>query len=1213
VGYGSANCYEGLGAAPELSNTTAAIRNSGGCDDTNDNAADFVSDSPDPKNSASPTNACVVATPKLVINEVDYDQDGTDAAEFIEIKNNGTSAVDLTGYSVELVNDTGGGAAIYGTFALPSVSLAAGDYFVVCANTATVANCDLDVSPDTNLIQNGAPDAVGLRYETTLVDAVSYEGDTGAPYTEGSGVGLEDGGDFSGSIARCPDGMDTDVNNVDFVNVDVPTPGEVNSCAIPEMAPYVESTEPVDGGTAGKTDNIVITFSEPVTVTGTWFDISCTDSGNHTAVVTNANPEFTLDPDTDFTEFETCTVTVYAAGVTDDDTDDPPDNMELDYVFDFSVVGVCDEPYTPIYDIQGDGMSTPIPGVEISTEGIVVGDFQEGGKYGFFIQDPIGDSNPATSDGIFVYEPFGTDLPDVNVGDLVRVKGTPSEYFSLTQISASEGWVCDTGVALPAPAELALPVTSLDDFEPYEGMYVTFPQDLVISEYFNYDRYGEIVLTSERHLTPTAYVEPGPDAIAAAAEFLLDRITLDDGRTYQNPDPAIHPNGLEFTTYNRFRGGDLVTNLTGILDYSFDLYRIQPTQGADYTAANPRTVEPAIIDGDIKVASFNVLNYFTTIDTGADICGPVDFVDVFGKLGEDPGASWGTDDYTTAEHTLVRKADVCSGDTDWGDDFDPALEWDSYPQNTFTDLGSHTTTCTFDDLIISEYIEGSGSNKAIEIYNGTDAALDLADYEVVLYTNGSILPGNTQTWDPGTMLADGETYVIANANADPLILAAADITSTVTFFNGNDVVSLQKAGTGGMECRGADTAEEFERQRTKIIAAIAQIDADIVGLMEIENDRPGPMPDYPVADLVSGLNDLMGAGTYDYIATGPIGTDAIKVAFIYQPAKVTPMGDYAVLDSTVDARFLDGYNRPTLAQTFMDNLVGESITVAVNHLKSKGSSCASIGDPDLGDGQGNCNLTRLAAAQAEVDWLASDPTGTGVDKYLIIGDLNSYDKEDPIDAIKLGSDDAPGGGDDFYDMIYEINGEDAYGYVFDGQIGYLDYALVNENLLDFVADANIWHINADEPDIIDYDMSFKAPAQDALWEPHPYRSSDHDPVVITFTFNQAPMAVDDEYETDQDVMLTVAAPGVLTNDVELNEFDDILLSVIVEPLHGTLELNHDGSFTYIPDPGFFGVDSFEYQLVATPPDTRSEYTDTAVVTITVHPAFQYYMPLWFKP
>ena len=123
----------------------------------------------------------------LVINEIDYDQPSTDTAEFLELKNVSTGTIDLDPYSVVLVNGNGGGAAIYRTIDLPAVNLAAGDYYVICANAANTPNCDQDVAPDTDWAQNGAPDAIGLRDGTTLVDAVSYEGNTGAPYTEGSG------------------------------------------------------------------------------------------------------------------------------------------------------------------------------------------------------------------------------------------------------------------------------------------------------------------------------------------------------------------------------------------------------------------------------------------------------------------------------------------------------------------------------------------------------------------------------------------------------------------------------------------------------------------------------------------------------------------------------------------------------------------------------------------------------------------------------------------------------------------------------------------------------------------------------------------------------------------------------------------------------------------------------------------------------------------
>src|SRR5215210_9204413 len=207
---------------------------------------------------------------------------------------------------------------------------------------------------------------------------------------------------------------------------------------------------------------------------------------------------------------------------------------------------------------------------------------------------------------------------------------------------------------------------------------------------------------------------------------------------------------------------------------------------------------------------------------------------------------------------------------------------------------------------------------------------------------------------------------------------------------------------------------------------------------------------------------------------------------IYRPDVVTPVGEFKILNSSVDERFIDTKSRPALAQTFEENANGARFTVVVNHLKSKGSACTDVGDPDLLDGQGNCSQTRRAAAEALVDWIATDPTGSHDTDFLIIGDLNSYAMEDTIDEIKAGSDDAPGTADDFTNLIRQYQGEFAYSYVFDGMSGYLDHALASSTLTAQVTGAAEWHINADEPDILDYDTSFKPDAQDALYEPKAY-------------------------------------------------------------------------------------------------------------------------------
>jgi predicted extracellular nuclease len=177
----------------------------------------------------------------LKINEFDYDQVGTDDAEYVELKNVSNHVINLDHYVLELVNGDLGGASVYSSFDLPDFSLAANDYFVVCANNATVPNCDLDITPDTNLIQNGAPDAIGLRLNGNLVDAVSYEGDAGAPYTEGTGSSFSDTNtDVGIGLSRCDDGVDTDNNSANFQLRNI-TPGATNDC--PSGAVVVEIWE----------------------------------------------------------------------------------------------------------------------------------------------------------------------------------------------------------------------------------------------------------------------------------------------------------------------------------------------------------------------------------------------------------------------------------------------------------------------------------------------------------------------------------------------------------------------------------------------------------------------------------------------------------------------------------------------------------------------------------------------------------------------------------------------------------------------------------------------------------------------------------------------------------------------------------------------------------------------------------------------------------
>ncbi len=318
---------------------------------------------------------------------------------------------------------------------------------------------------------------------------------------------------------------------------------------------------------------------------------------------------------------------------------------------------------------------------------------------------------------------------------------------------------------------------------------------------------------------------------------------------------------------------------------------------------------------------------------------------------------------------------------------------------------------------------------------------------------------------------------------------------------------------GNQGCRGADTASEFTLQRDKLVTAISELDAEVVGLMEIEN-HPG---DVPTADLVAGLNAATAPGTYAYIATGAIGTDAIRQAILYQPAAVTPLGGFEVLDSTDIPTFDDTRNRPMVVQSFVDNATGGVFTVAVNHLKSKGSNCNGVGDPDIGDGQGNCNVTRTSAAQAIVDFLATDPTGSGDGDFLIVGDLNAYAQEDPVTTIEAGG---------YTDLIGSLVGSGyaggAYSFNFFSQSGYLDHGLASSSMASQVSDAAFWHVNADEPSGLDYN-NFNQPG---LQAPDQFRSSDHDPVLVGLNLD---LDADVVLGAAADIVADLQADGALNN------------------------------------------------------------------------------------
>ena len=613
-----------------------------------------------------------------------------------------------------------------------------------------------------------------------------------------------------------------------------------------------------------------------------------------------------------------------------------------------------------IHQIQGstdlaDGALAGVPGAEdespmlneqVRVQAIVTQILP--GLGGFYVQeeDHDTDDNPYSSEGVFI----ASSAP-VAVGDLVTVQGRVAEVGGETRIISDAVTVDSSGNALPAATVIEFPTaTVLTDakggpvanLEMYEGMLVTIPQDMTVSELFQLDRFGTMRLTSDGRI-PTFTQTNAPDAETYQAflkEVAARSLVIDDGSNVQNPAellvPFVNEDGV-LRAGDQFRMGDAYRDLTGVLSFSHDSaagsempeYRIHLPTGGELIQNNPRPTATPDVGGTLKVASFNVLNYFTTL----------------------------------------------TGTTGPGNDLSP---------------------------------------------------------------------------------------------------------------------------------RGANNAAEFERQEAKIVAAINAMDADVVGLLEIENDPSGSAS---LIALTAALNAA--GGTWAYVDAGPmlnvqggpISGDAIKNAFIYNYETISLNGGVAYLDESIDSRFpTTGVQRPAMAQTFTEIASGQSFTAVVNHLKSKGS--AAMGDSDQGDGQGHSATIRANAATALVDWIATDPTGTGEDKVILLGDYNAYRMEDAIQNIIAGADGIPGTADDLTDLGALFDGE-GISYVFDGMTGTLDYAFGTAPLMGFVTGASYFPINADEADAFDYNLDFGRDG--SLMTADIYRASDHDPVIVGLDFGVAPM------------------------------------------------------------------------------------------------------------
>lgn len=351
--------------------------------------------------------------------------------------------------------------------------------------------------------------------------------------------------------------------------------------------------------------------------------------------------------------------------------------------------------------------------------------------------------------------------------------------------------------------------------------------------------------------------------------------------------------------------------------------------------------------------------------------------------------------------------------------------------------------------------------------------------------------------------------------------------NVLNYFNGDG------QGAGFPTPRGADSATELARQEAKLIAALIALEADIIGLVEMENDGFGETS--ALASLVTELNREVGEARWAYVDFGVsnIGTDAITNAIIYRQDVLQPQGMPAF---TTQVLFDYGSRAPVL-QSFIDTRNGDGFQFLVAHLRSKGSCSGAEGaDRDTGDGQGCWNATRVTAVNTMLDWLATAPTGYTDDDVIIVGDMNAYAMEDPIAAFTARG---------WVDLKSTWLGNRHHSYVFQGESGSLDHAFASPAMAAKITGVTDWLINADEPIALDYNEEFKSPQQLAtFFAPDAYRSSDHDPVVIE---------VNTQREFKQDFGLITGNPGWQRFSFELPANMKVL-RVMTQGGSGALEL-----------------------------------------------------------
>ncbi|MEL6447790.1 MAG: ExeM/NucH family extracellular endonuclease [Pseudomonadota bacterium] len=1021
---------------------------------------------------------------------------------------------DLSAWGVSSANN-GNGATGAPEFVFPAVSASAGS-FIYLASESTNFTAFFGFAPD---YVNGAAsingdDAIELFQNGLVVDVfgeVTVDG-SGQPWEYRDGWAYRiaetgpDGTTFvlSSWTFSGPDALDGEATN-DTAATPFPIATYTNSGG--DAAPAVVATSPANGETGVAADTAIsVQFSEPVLVSPSAFALTCTDTGVRSLSPSSADSTlFSLAIAGDLAEGESCTLVVAAAAVSDIDADDPPDNPAGDTSVTFTVAQagisgvIINEIHADPDSSQGDanGDGTPQFSQDEFVEIVNV------------TGAPLDVSGWGLADGFTTRHVFpeGTVVDD-QCTIVVFGGGAPTGSFGGAQAQVASGGslgLNNSGDTVTLSTSAGVVAAS----ESY-GSAGGANQSLTRSPDLTGDFVQHLSVADARFSPGTALDGSQFAGCAPVVPTVTVAEVQGDGDATPLAGTTVRVEGV---VTGDFQDGDAdnTRNLRGF--YLQDLV-------AD---GNPATSDGVFV--------FDGGNPDLDVAVGDRVAVTGDAVEFFGEtqIASTSVELLGTADLPTpALITLPSAAVLVSNFGEFYPDLEafegmlvefagPLVVTDLFNLDRFGEMHLYaggrpqqfTNINAPDAVALDAYLRDLGSRSIM-----LDDGLTVQNPDPIRYpfpglpnTTGAIvrsgdsvtgLVGNIR-YSRGSGGSGEELYrlmptgepAFSPDNPRPEVPAVSGELKVAALNALNFFTTLDEPGSScgpsAIGCRGADNALEFERQLAKLLLAVAAIDADVIGLIELENNAEASL-----SVLADALNDAAGTEVWDYISTGTIGGDAIKVGLLYKPAQATPVGSFAVLDASVDARFIDTENRPVLAQTFRDADTAGLVTVAVTHLKSKGSPCTDIGDPNTGDGQGNCNLTRTSASLATLEWLETDPTGSGSDNAMVIGDFNAYLREDPLEVYRDGG---------WSNLLELFVGLDAYTFLFDRQVGALDHAVSSPSLTTQVVGTAIWHSNTDEADAVDYNLDFGR-NPDIYDGTSPARASDHDAVIVGLSLSR---------------------------------------------------------------------------------------------------------------